>query len=440
MNRVFRWSPLGLVALSSLAWPNGGPDAWNEPAGVGDGAPIALSTVQLVSEDLVLTVGADPDAYDVEARYTLDNPGAPTTVAYGVPITWGVYGEFEADDAALKKAASGISLELGGAKLGCTLEKHPPKQVELPEGLWIDPVSLGAWCVARLTIPTGDAKLVLRYRASAAFVDSSTSKSALPSWAHRDIVYPLFPAAGWTGKPKLTARLELGRWAQQAQIVQPSGFTRDGTAWVYTAPAADLGGMLAIVARIDVATEKLHAFIATYNADASPYRLKLAAKASSTLTGGTYDAKNLVDGVAATAWCEGVDGDGVGQWVEVSAAPGTTVEAQCGFEGLAFVPGYAKSQTIYENNNRVRSVRIGPCGTDGGEVVDLAPGDRFDRSAQFVGMAFMSGRTDGLTALGAPFANDAAKLCFRVTIASVDPGAKYHDTCVSELAALVNCG
>ncbi|MBT3273753.1 MAG: hypothetical protein HN368_11390 [Spirochaetales bacterium] len=67
----------------------------------------------------------------------------------------------------------------------------------------------------------------------------------------------------------------------------------------------------------------------------------------------------MFDGVAETAWCEGVSGDGIGEWVEFSLIEDT--------EGLIFHNGFNMSlveirekniHTYYEKNNRVKSLRI----------------------------------------------------------------------------------
>lgn len=437
-----RLAPLALILLSSLAWPNGGPVAWNEPAGAGDGSPLAQSSVALVSEDLKITVGASPDVYDVEASYILSNPGAATTVRYGVPITWGLMEEGEAAAAALQRAAAGVSIELGGVKQGCKLQKSEgsPLIIGIPEQLQVENLAVGAWCVTDLKIPVGKSvPLTLRYRANASYVDGETSKSALPSWASRDIVYPLFPAAGWAGRPSLKVRIELGPWADDSKVLHPAGFKRAGTAWTYTSAGADLAGIGAIVARLDVDSAKQAALISTWNAEPSQWKVPLVATASSTLAGGSYGAGNLVDGRADTAWCEGVEGDGVGQWFELRAAPGTKLSQHCHLQGLAFVPGYAKSQPVFENNNRVRSVALSACGSDQSFSADLGGERRFDRASGIISLdeGGIGGVRGGIVE---GFIKDPSSLCVRLTVTAVDRGAKFQDTCVSEAVALVNCG
>ena len=68
--------------------------------------------------------------------------------------------------------------------------------------------------------------------------------------------------------------------------------------------------------------------------------------------GNSYGAQNLFAGSSASAWVEGRDGNGVGEWI--------TIE----FDGMRLVKsiivrnGYQKSNDIFRKNNRVRRLRV----------------------------------------------------------------------------------
>ena len=68
--------------------------------------------------------------------------------------------------------------------------------------------------------------------------------------------------------------------------------------------------------------------------------------------GNSYGAQNLFAGSTASAWVEGRDGSGVGEWI--------TIE----FDGMRVVKsitvrnGYQKSSDIFRKNNRVRQLRV----------------------------------------------------------------------------------
>ena len=155
----------------------------------------------------------------------------------------------------------------------------------------------------------------------------------------------------------------MGPWADDAKLLQPAGAKREGSAWTYSAPSVDLSALSTVIARIDAEKALNYRDLVQRNADVGNYGLKLAATGSSALAGGSYGASNLLDGKGDTAWCEGADGDGVGQYVELRAAPGVPAPQHCVLQALMIVPGYSKSQAVYENNGRASTVSIGACGS-----------------------------------------------------------------------------
>ncbi len=436
---MVRWLTLGLLLVSLAAWSNGGPVEWNGPTGLGDGTPRGSSPVKLLREDLKLTVGADPNRYSVEARYTLSNPGAPVTVRYGVPITVAQLGDAEVSTAELQKAGASVSIELGGAKKGCKVEMEQGQvSLPVPDGILDEgPPQVRAWCVTDLTIPSGaEVPLTLRYEAETLYVDGETSKSAMVSYASRDLIYPLWPAGGWAGKPTLNITLDAKGWDGMTKVVQPAGVKSSGGVHTWTLPNADLRALGSVVVRIDADRVLGHKKLVATNAETGAYTMKLGARASSALSGGSYGAEMLLDGKGETAWCEGKDGDGVGEWVELTVARGPT-QAYCQLEGLVIVPGYAKSQAVWDNNNRISALTLGPCG-GAGERVSLDVAKRYDASARLVYMSM--GMSDLFQSLSERAMKSPKDWCVRVTLQEVQRGAKYQDTCISEIAGLVNCG
>jgi hypothetical protein len=66
---------------------------------------------------------------------------------------------------------------------------------------------------------------------------------------------------------------------------------------------------------------------------------------------GKYGPHNLLDADPATAWVEGVDGDGIGESVTIEA--GETLE-----EAIIIRNGYQKSQALFNANSRVKKLRL----------------------------------------------------------------------------------
>ena len=69
----------------------------------------------------------------------------------------------------------------------------------------------------------------------------------------------------------------------------------------------------------------------------------------------TYHAGHVCDDDYNTAWCEGVAGPGVGEWIELSSADAQTVH------GFSIINGYTKwgqSGSLYYMNNAVKKVTV----------------------------------------------------------------------------------
>ncbi|WP_319531897.1 NADase-type glycan-binding domain-containing protein [uncultured Cohaesibacter sp.] len=123
----------------------------------------------------------------------------------------------------------------------------------------------------------------------------------------------------------------------------------------------------------------------------------------------TYQPGNLegYDGEGADkAWCEGVRGPGVGEWVEFSTRPGTTIRK---FE---LMNGYQKSQRSFYDNARAREIAVE---TDSGFRKTFLLADRFGIQTIELGKWY-----------------DVKRL--KITIRSVYPGSKYDDLCLSNLS------
>jgi len=66
----------------------------------------------------------------------------------------------------------------------------------------------------------------------------------------------------------------------------------------------------------------------------------------------TYIANHAIDGNWATAWCEGVPGSGIGEWIELKAAEVQRVS------GFYILNGYFKSEDLYWKNNAVARIGV----------------------------------------------------------------------------------
>src|SRR5689334_7227914 len=81
--------------------------------------------------------------------------------------------------------------------------------------------------------------------------------------------------------------------------------------------------------------------------------LKITASSSSNrlaVQANTYYPSNAIDGKKSTAWIEGVDGAGIGEWIQFD------FDREITLHRILWQPGYFKSPAIWSENNRLASV------------------------------------------------------------------------------------
>jgi hypothetical protein len=143
-----------------------------------------------------------------------------------------------------------------------------------------------------------------------------------------------------------------------------------------------------------------------------------------------YGAGQVLDGRGATAWCVNTKENGVGEWIELEF---TVSPEYSSVVALYVLPGYAKSQTSYEANGRVDRIRYGKCG-QGAPLTELGlpvKDDVFESVLEVPGAEEILARLIPRTELG--------KACVRIEIASVVPGKKFKDVCMSEIVLPFRC-
>jgi len=396
MVRFFVFVPF-LFPAWSLA--NGGPVAWSGGTARGGVAPLQSSQVELLEESLELKLLPDRKHFAVKAEYRLRNPGPETEVEYGVPITWADEGGKTPPSAEGKEAAKSVRLRLLKKEYGCRYEPVVASTDQI------------GWCVTKLTLPKGDLKLELTYRAELEFTDYEYSSSALTQFSPRVLRYPLFPAGYWKGNPSsVKVRVDLGPYLGEKP---PEYAKRVGDTWIWEWKEPDLKKKkeirIELSARAQVAEQLVRWNLRPYG--------KVEYQQDSGLA-------PLFDGKPETAWCA----KGPTPSFELSARPEYSPESYCHFEGLAFSPGHLKNDAAYRSHGRVKHVRVSGCGGDPRAKMDFYFHDLDPReeATQFLAIPY-----------GHPLAE--AYRCLKVEILATDPAAP-GETCVSEVAGVMGCG
>lgn len=135
-----------------------------------------------------------------------------------------------------------------------------------------------------------------------------------------------------------------------------------------------------------------------------------AVSASSELSSSTFSYKvgNVQDWDQSTAWVEGKDGDGIGEWVKLETGETVTIT------GIEILNGYHKTEELFFANNRAKKV-----------LIEFSDGTKIEKVL-----------TDGY------YQNNQVNIgkkvttqYIKVTILEVYKGSKYSDTCITEIHA-----
>jgi hypothetical protein len=160
----------------------------------------------------------------------------------------------------------------------------------------------------------------------------------------------------------------------------------------------------------DNTTRNIELKIKDYGSTKLQYRSAANITASSQLyehnrPADAYKAENVLDGKASTAWAEGVDGPGIGEWLKFGLDESRKVKA------VRIISGYPKTPQIFRNNNRVRNIKISF--SDGHfQMNELKDVQDFQRIL---------------------IDRDVPTSYIKLEIMDVYKGAKFDDTCIAEV-------
>ncbi|MBN2424979.1 MAG: hypothetical protein JXR46_11605 [Calditrichaceae bacterium] len=161
-----------------------------------------------------------------------------------------------------------------------------------------------------------------------------------------------------------------------------------------------------------------------------------------------YGVQNLFDGNIATAWVEGAEGDGIGEAVFMA------LPDEC--DSIKIFSGYGKSEYVFKNNGRVKKLKLA-CfagihrADDVTEIADAYKAIKFPKESYIEledKFAMQSFKFDfeirELKEFLEEFVTAYKKtsdtpilseiIILKIEIAAVYKGAKYEDTCISEIA------
>lgn len=132
----------------------------------------------------------------------------------------------------------------------------------------------------------------------------------------------------------------------------------------------------------------------------------------------SYSAANLTDDTRKTVWSEGVDGLGIGETVEITQMYAGSGYPELDFYSICIVNGYAENKTKWQENGRVKSLKL----YYQGEYMGLITLED-TINPQYI----------DISALQMKIGN-GYKAEFKFEIAEVYEGSKYEDVCLTGIS------
>jgi len=447
-----------LVLESSLYanWGGGGSEG-----NFATGSFHAFGTSQIIMEKEFLTIELFKSYAHVSVEYVLDNPGEETVVRAGFPYLTHKRSKFDLGDYSIKINGESVKYKIvDGGLYDWEAPGTKPGYNEIPL----------LWLVSEVIIPRGkNTKVNIEYESPYLWSYdywSDDTQYNCDQWK-----YLLSTGATWKNKIKevyvkiiprnvkiddIIIRKPQRRYPTERpdilfygstkeaiighKIISPTNvdFLRDGKTieWEYKElePSVDddiiinLNNAFVIKWRNLIGGYKIPEEIRQLPGEFTIedneqdcvinfYNDIITATASSELTHSQspYAAGNIIDGKKDTAWVEGVEGDGIGEYVELEVDKPQFVTQ------IGIIPGYAKSKDIYFKNNRVAKLKIV---LNNEYEIENELVDEFNRFNTKTHKDFQ------LIDVG-PYEKKVSKI--RLIIEGVHKGSKYSDTCISEI-------
>lgn len=125
--------------------------------------------------------------------------------------------------------------------------------------------------------------------------------------------------------------------------------------------------------------------------------------------GFAYSPANVLDLDYSTAWCP--DASDSSPWLKLTFSEKIPFSK---LDTIGIVPGFARDEKIYFQNNRIKTLLVGD-GTPEGVVVEYPLEDTY--AMHFLDLSTQNGEADSLI----------------LKVGDVYPGSKYKDTCIAEV-------
>ncbi|MFK7969702.1 MAG: discoidin domain-containing protein [Bacteroidia bacterium] len=420
--------------LANVAFANGGPIDGSGVYQTGDLRFLHKTDIQCQAE--VLEMKLHNNYTDIRVVYTLHNRSDKAeNIDYGFPVDVTDYEHSVSKGLWEKDYVQNLSFWLGKQSLPILTEKADTTftSISSRKGIFQQPngemTIFRKWFCTKFTIQSNETiNLEVSYRLKSEYLDWATSKSFFPDFNIRTLAWDFSPAQYWGDGSTHTLQVSIDAAEVYTEDLKIAGLSLAQNGKMYTGNfnAFDFQKAKSLV--VQYSPDEVQLLSDYIKKDQVPKAAIKAARASSSLKG-DYGPSNAIDGDLSTAWVEGKDGNGVGEWIEFDVD-----KEGYNYHSAVIIGGYAKSTSSYSKNNRVRKIQVERTITyDNGKtevmktVVELKDhlyipisDERFYAIADLDDVGDMAWKVSKI----------------RFTILEVYPGSHFDDTCISEIMIL----
>ncbi len=379
-----------------------------------------VETVQLVKEDLNITILGEFIKYDV--NYEFLNTGEEIKVDYGFPIEFTNEWSQDQHNPNTKEIIASFVINDNGndLKYSTSFEKLTTGRGEDDYPRWNE------WFRTKINFQKKEQKkLRIVYTIKATNDDMIFTKSFIPEYSLRTTTYTFSGAKYWgdgkAGSVNITIDgSALEKTGGKIESIEPKGYANKGNIFTKEYQDISIGSIPKLIITYNNEKGALTDYIKDFMI---PIKTIKSIKASSTLEDPAsgnkmYDVKNLFDGSSDTAWVTKIGDSGKGVTIEVKLADSNIM-------GIGILNGYLKSEKTFAENGKITSVYVSVGNENGVRQTDLSERNYKDFNpnapASFIDWIFKLG--DGY--------QEANKIV--IFIESASPGTKYKEMAISEL-------
>lgn len=434
-----------LIGICISIFANGGP---TEYVGIKSTGSISLSNVKdvsLIKEDLNIT--PEKEEVNVQVTYYLKSNREIKNVKFGFPF------KINDNSSPVKNSSNDHDSFMGWINTQWIKDYSVTfnnKNIKSFLKKNLNKINNTIWKLSKLTFQKGLNVLKIQYKIKPLYW-----YEASPTMPHvlsdPSFNYNFKPAAGWGNGTvrEINITLNLSKINIPGMEIYFSGLMKTSTKKnnIYTLKLSNVN--LNKIKDID--------FSYTFNDIYSKFRYSLFNRKTKALVkkieaanslGKKYSVDKLVDGKLNTAWVEGDPDDGIGKWIEIHFDDSKGIRHLP--KSIAIVNGYYKSERLYYANRRLKSIKLVVTFKKYVHFSKKTSIETKEKTFHFYDKTYVKPTPENikkyLTFLyeGSDFNQHYIEPEDRIEkgitkvfiqILSTYPGAKYDDTCISEIIA-----